>query len=108
MPVDENQQAFVARRKNWVAQRIGVTMKALLTISELENAINRFKRAHSLLDYTLPADLRLMATLYGRMIYQRLTSYDLALESTTTQQVVERWIEPDVSHDSYDDTRKLL
>jgi len=70
-------------------------MKSQLTIGELESAINRFKRAHRFSNCILPAELRLMASLYGRMIYHRLLSYDLTLESVETQQAIQRWSESD-------------
>lgn len=83
-------------------------MEMQSAIGELENAINSYKRGRSFLDYTLPAELRLMASLDGRMIYQRLSRYDLAFESIAKQQVIQRWSQPDLKADSYDDKRKPL
>lgn len=60
-------------------------------IGQLEHAINRYKLARPFNDYVLPIELRLMADLYGKMIYFRLPSSDLALESAPTQVVVEYW-----------------
>lgn len=60
-------------------------------IGQLERAINRYKLARPFNDYVLPVELRLMADLYGKMIYFRLSSADLGLESVPTQVVVEYW-----------------
>jgi hypothetical protein len=68
-------------------------MKLELQIDELEHAINRFKRARPFTDYVLPVDLRLMASLYGKMIHFRLPCCDLALETIPTQVVVQYWRE---------------
>lgn len=81
-------------------------MEMQSAIGELENAINSYKQAHSFLDYTLPAELMLMASLDGR-IYHRLSPYDLALESIT-KQVIQRWSQPDLKAVSCNDKRKPL
>ena len=66
-------------------------MKTPVLIGELESAINNYKRARPFNDYVLPIELRLMASLYGKMIYLRLSSYDLNLENAATIVVVEHW-----------------
>lgn len=68
-------------------------MRIPLTISELEYAINRYKRERPFNDYILPIELRLMAELYGKMIYFRSAVYDLDLENIPTQIVVQYWKE---------------
>jgi hypothetical protein len=70
---------------------VEIAMKIPLQIGELENAINSYKRARPFSDGILPIELRLMATLYGKMIYLRLTSWDLDVETAPTQVVVEYW-----------------
>ncbi len=69
-------------------------MKIPLEIGDLEYAINRYKRERPFDDCVLPTELRLMASLYGKMIYFRLSSCDLILETIPTQVVVKYWSEP--------------
>jgi hypothetical protein len=64
-----------------------------LQVVQLESAINGYKQARPFEDYVLPLELRLMATLYGRMIYFRLSSIDLESETVPTQVVVKYWAE---------------
>ena len=66
-------------------------MKHKLQIGELEHAINRYKKARPFMDCVLPLELRLMASLYGKMIYLRISSSDLELETIPTQVVVQYW-----------------
>lgn len=69
-------------------------MKLPLKIAELEYAINSYKRKRPFSDYILPVELRLMAALYGKMIYFRWDCCDLDLESAPTQVVVKYWKDP--------------
>lgn len=68
-------------------------MQIKLQICELEYAINRYKKALPFSDGVLPIDLRLMASLYGKMIYFRLSITDLDMETIPTQVVVQYWAE---------------
>lgn len=63
----------------------------VLKIGQLEGAINRYKRSRPFADGILPLELRLMATLYGEMIYYRMASVDLSKRSAPVQVLVKHW-----------------
>lgn len=64
---------------------------ATLTITELEAAINRCARARPPMNYVLGPDLRVLADIYGDMIYRRLRILELASLSPIQRAVLERW-----------------
>ena len=64
---------------------------ATLTITELEAAINRCARASPPMNYVLGPDLRVLAAVYGDMIYRRLRTLELASLSPIQRGVLERW-----------------
>jgi hypothetical protein len=68
-------------------------MKSTITISELEEAINRSRRMQPVRSGVLPPDLRIMAEFYGRMIYERRLSVDLEQHPTHVREVVYRWLD---------------
>lgn len=65
-----------------------------LTILQLESAINRCKLAEPVSNYILPGDLRVLASLYGEMIFHRLDSIQLASQSELLQTVLMKWAIP--------------
>jgi hypothetical protein len=66
-------------------------MTTVINIGQLEDAINRYKRSRPFNDGVLPLELRLMATLYGEMIYYRMASVDLSMQSAPVQVLVTHW-----------------
>jgi hypothetical protein len=68
-----------------------------LHICRLENAINRCKRVEPFTNGVLPPDMRLMAALYGQMIYCRKEHVEFESLSVLLKAVLVRWLPPDDS-----------
>jgi hypothetical protein len=66
-------------------------MTTVINISQLEDAINHYKRSRPFADGVLPLELRLMATLYGEMIYYRMARVDLSTQAAPVQVLVMHW-----------------
>lgn len=67
-------------------------MAFIIDIEQLELAINRLKTAQPVADYILPPDLRLMAEVYGAMIYSRQTHIDVEAQPSDKRRVLLQWI----------------
>lgn len=67
-------------------------MAFFIDIEQLELAINRLKKAQPVADYILPPDLRLMAEVYGAMIYSRQTHIDVEAQPADKRRVLLQWI----------------
>lgn len=63
-----------------------------ITIVELEEAINRCKAAQPPVDCVLGPDLRVLATVWGQMIYHHQGSLELVAQKSADRQVIERWL----------------
>lgn len=66
-------------------------MHYILQIGQLEEAINRCKRAQPFSNGVLPPDLRIMAELYGEMIFRHLDSINLETQSPLLRAVFAKW-----------------
>ncbi len=66
-------------------------MGSILKIVQLEAAINRCRVAKPFTDGILPTDMRLMAELYGEMIFRRLESVDVDTRSAPLRAVLAKW-----------------
>jgi hypothetical protein len=64
----------------------------VLTMAELEGAINRSIRAAPPRNGVLPPDLRALADLYGNMIFDRALSVDIDLQPERIRLVVLKWL----------------
>jgi hypothetical protein len=64
----------------------------MLTIAELEQAINRSIKAEPPQDGVLPPDLRAMAEVYGNMIYSKAHSVDVDQQPAHIQLAVRKWL----------------
>jgi hypothetical protein len=62
-----------------------------LNIGQLEGAINRCKLAEPFSNGILPADLRLMASLYGEMIFHRIDNINVSIQPALLQAVLAKW-----------------
>ncbi len=62
-----------------------------LTISQLEGLINRCKVAEPFSNGVLPPDMRLMATLYGEMIFRHLATVEVEAQQVSLQTVLMKW-----------------
>lgn len=67
-----------------------------VTIMELEAAINRCAKARPPINYVLGPDLRVLAVVYGDMIYRRLRTLQLATLCPTQRAVLARWAQSSV------------
>jgi len=69
-------------------------MAHILTIQELEGAINRCKLAQPVSEGILPPDLRALATVYGRMIIEHLDSINVDAQGVVLRDALQRWCHP--------------
>lgn len=69
-------------------------MPRIVTITELETAINRLRESAPPVNYILSPDLRAMAEVYGRMICAHAESIDLEQQPDTLRQVFLKWLPP--------------
>ncbi len=67
-------------------------MSRTITIVQLEGAINRCKGVRPFCDGVLPSDMRLLADLYGQMIYRHLDSVNVESLLPSLQAVLVTWI----------------
>ncbi|PHV05320.1 hypothetical protein CSQ96_20690 [Janthinobacterium sp. BJB412] len=68
-------------------------MSKTITIVQLEDAINRCKGERPFFNGVLPGDMRLLADLYGEMIYRHLDSVDVESLLPALQAVLGAWID---------------
>ncbi|MDD5708512.1 MAG: DUF3717 domain-containing protein [Kiritimatiellae bacterium] len=68
-------------------------MSRNITIVQLEGAINRCKSERPFFNGVLPGDMRLLADLYGEMIYRRLDSVAVESLSPALLAVLGAWID---------------
>ncbi len=68
-------------------------MSKTITIVQLEGAINRCKGERPFFNGVLPRDMRLLADLYGGMIYRHLDSVDVESLLPAVQAVLGAWID---------------
>ena len=66
-------------------------MSHFITIVELDSAINESRSVAPPVNGVLSADLRAMADLYGRMIYEKVTTADLYAQSEHIRAAVLKW-----------------
>lgn len=69
-------------------------MPRIITITQLETAINRLRESAPPVNYVLSADLRAVAEIYGGMIYAHAESIDLEQQPDALRQVVLKWLPP--------------
>jgi hypothetical protein len=69
-------------------------MACLVTIVQLEAAINRAMQQHPALDYVLSPEVDALAEIYGRMIYQKKALADLDQVPALISAAVIRWLAP--------------
>lgn len=62
-----------------------------ITMLQLEAAINKCSKARPPVNYVLGPDLRVLATVWGEMIYRHLGSIELSGQPQETREVIERW-----------------
>lgn len=62
-----------------------------MSIVGLEQAINQCKRLHPPVDYVLSPELRMLATLWGDMIYRHIETIELDALPAELKSLVERW-----------------
>lgn len=62
-----------------------------MAIVSLEQAINQCKRMHPPVDGVLPPELRMLATLWGDMIYRHIETIELEALPPELKLLVERW-----------------
>lgn len=62
-----------------------------MSIVSLEQAINQCKRVHPPVDYVLSPELRMLATLWGDMIYRHIETIELDALPAELKSVVARW-----------------
>lgn len=67
-------------------------MSCLISIVQLESAINSACQEQPAIHYALQPDVRAMAEIYGRMIYQKVHIADLDLVPARLSQAVVRWL----------------
>jgi len=69
---------------------------AVITIVQLESALNRAQELHPSIDHALHSSVMAMAEVYGRMIYEKMTMADLDTTPTPIRDEVMRWLAPAV------------
>ena len=69
-------------------------MPNIITITQLENVINRVREAAPPVNYILSPDLRALAEVYGRMIGEHAESIDLEKEPDALRRVFLKWLPP--------------
>lgn len=67
-------------------------MPFIIDIEQLERAINHLKKSQPVVDNILPPDLRLMAEVYGTMIYFLQKHLDLEAQPADKRRVLLQWI----------------
>lgn len=67
-------------------------MSRIITITQLEAAINHLREMEPPVDYVLSPDLRAMADMYARMIYSHAEAIDLEQQPDAVRQVVIKWL----------------
>ncbi len=75
-------------------------MALVITITELERAINRARRHEPVAHGALTPDLRAMAELYGRMIFVHANTVDLELQAGHFKEAVSRWLQAESAIES--------
>lgn len=69
-------------------------MPRIVTITQLETAINRHREIAPPANYVLSPGLRAMAEIYGRMIFAHAELIDLEQQPDALRQVVLKWLSP--------------
>lgn len=69
-------------------------MPRIVTITQLETAINRLREIAPPVNYVLSPDLRVMAEIYGRMIFAHAELIDVEQQLDAFRQVVLKWLPP--------------
>lgn len=67
---------------------------AVITIVQLEHAINRARDRHPPIDGVLHASVRTLAEIYGRMIYAKAAIVELDGMPASIRDEVFRWLPP--------------
>lgn len=67
-------------------------MPRIVTITQLETAINRLREIAPPVNYVLSPDLRVMAEIYGGMIFAHAELIDLEQQPDALRQVVFKWL----------------
>lgn len=68
-------------------------MTFIVRIDQIEQAINRCKQSHPPCDLSLPADVRMMASAYGQMIYEHARTVDIDTLAGDVAGLFRRWME---------------
>jgi hypothetical protein len=68
-------------------------MTYIVRIDQIEQAINVCKQSHPPSDLSLPADVRMMATVYGQMIYEHARTVDIDILAGDVASLFLRWLE---------------
>lgn len=80
----------------------------IITMQQLETAINKCSKARPPVNYVLGPDLRALANIWGEMIYRHLGSIELSGQSQETREVIERWHFQTLNGTATDHTPMLL
>jgi hypothetical protein len=67
---------------------------AVITIVQLELAINRARELHPPIDYVLHPSVSALAEVYGRMIYERTSLADLDTMPAAIRAEIMQWLGP--------------
>jgi hypothetical protein len=67
-------------------------MSLVITIAQLEDAINRARKQQPALDNVLQPDVNALAEIYGRMLYQKTDLADLDRVPARVRQAVINWL----------------
>ncbi len=67
-------------------------MPALVKITELEAAINAFKKAYPACSPERENGMNLLATLYGIQIYERSSQFNLDHQPAVVQSLLIKWL----------------
>ncbi len=72
----------------------------IVTINELEQAINRARQSVPATGHesALSADVSLLADLYGELIFRGHKAFRADSVSVRHQEVLERWLQPNQQH----------